>query len=41
MKPVKELNSVHGFNKQNTVNETTIKMEKTLEDILCSQKNGQ
>lgn len=38
---IAELNKMYGYNKQNTVNETTIKMEKTLEDILCSQKNGQ
>jgi len=41
MKPLKELNSMYGYNKVNTVNETTIKTELTLEDILCKQKNGQ
>jgi hypothetical protein len=41
MKPLAELNKMYGYNKINTVNETTIKTELTLEDILCKTKSGQ
>lgn len=41
MKPLKELNSIYGLNKQVSQGELTIKTERTLEDLLCKKKNGQ